>query len=162
MWESRLSRQRTSTACTVEDAIPQLVADRDLPQTLFPTRCTILRTTDARVRPGWACGREDRSPIPSAPMTWYRSAHRFAVGQDTSYVWAARANRPPHNKARQAQSGPRSQSSVSVGHEDLPVWERFLDNSAPRQDVFPIKNTQIVSSHHLDQRPLSAQLTNKS
>ena len=44
----------------------------------------IRRTTGAGVRVGEWCGRDDASIMPAGPSSRYRSAHRFAVGHDTS------------------------------------------------------------------------------
>src|ERR1700753_3984896 len=58
--------------------------------------------------------------MPSGPSCRYRSAHRFAVGQDTSYLSAAPGDGP------------------ALGWDTKTSWvaERFLDSSTPRPEVF--------------------------
>jgi hypothetical protein len=41
-----------------------------------------------------------------------------------------------NNTASQQKTTARVQHSVSVGHEDLRVEERFLDSSTPHSEVF--------------------------
>ena len=84
-----MSRQRTSTACTVEAARPSRSAIATGPSRFFQRRCTILRTTGLGVRRGQECGRELRSAIAAGPPVRYRSAHFFAVGQATLNTAAA-------------------------------------------------------------------------
>ena len=89
--ESRLTRHRTNTACTVEAGI----ASRP-PICTGPSRCrhrnpTIARTTEAGVRVGLWCGRELRSVIPARPSRRYRSAHFLAVRGATMNIFAAAA-----------------------------------------------------------------------
>ncbi len=57
--------------------------------------CTILRTSGCDVLFGCRAGREDRSCIPDSPSWRYRSAHRFAVGQETWNRSAARTTDQP-------------------------------------------------------------------
>ena len=91
MWESRLIRQRTSTACTVEAGIPSRPAIWTGPSRCRHRSRTIRRTSSGGVLVGLVCGRELRSAIPAGPSARYRSAHFFAVRGATMNILAAAA-----------------------------------------------------------------------
>lgn len=67
IWDRRLIRHRTKTACTVEDGSPSRSPISTGPSRCFHRKCTILRTTGGGVRFGRRCGRDDRSTIPAGP-----------------------------------------------------------------------------------------------
>jgi hypothetical protein len=74
----RLSRQRTSTACTVEGARPTRVGDLHRTQAVLPAQVHDLRTTGAGVRLGEWCGRAGLAEPPVAINP------SLAVGHETS------------------------------------------------------------------------------
>ena len=108
-----------------------------------PSRCfhrslTMARTTGRGVRFGDRCGREDRSLIPPSPSWRYRSAHRFAVGHDTSYRSAALATGQPWSTIRRANRSRARGVKAALAWDTKTSWvrERFLDSSTPRPEVF--------------------------
>jgi hypothetical protein len=107
------------------------------PRRFFHRRCTTFRTRFGGVLFGLGCGREDWSAIPATPIAAYRSAHRFAVGQDTLH-WRQRerpANRVD-DKTRDAQTVTGRQSSISVGDEGPPgSTSECFSSSTPRPEV---------------------------
>jgi hypothetical protein len=72
-------------------------------------RCSVRRG----VRAGLWCGRLERSLIPAAPARRYRSAHRFAVVDETWNRSAARRNGHSSSTTQRASSNqPRGVSSA--------------------------------------------------
>ena len=77
-WESRLSRHRVSTRCTVEGATPTCAASWTGPRRLRSRNDTIRFVTAGGVLAGIVCGRLERSCIDSPAA--YRPAQRLTVG----------------------------------------------------------------------------------
>ena len=106
--------------------MPRRRADLDRAEPLLPPQVHDLAHQRLRgpVRRAGAAATTDRPSRPR-PIAAYRSAHRFAVGQDTWKNAAACATGHPSSTIRRAMRSAldRSQSSISVGHEDLLVVE---------------------------------------
>ena len=125
--DSRFSRHRVSTRCTVEGATPTCAASWTGPRRLRSRNDTIRFVIAGHVLAGIACGRLERSVIGSPAA--YRPAQRFTVGHEhwnraaTSAIgtpWSTTSSSDP-------KPGTRSQGSVSVGHEGLLFGEVNLE-----------------------------------
>ena len=166
MWVSRLSRHRTSTACTVEDAISSRSPISTGPSRCFHRRCTILRTTGAGVRfGGGGAARNGRS---SRPHLRPGSGQPILGGLPRHVVPLRGTGRGPpliDDQPGQLEPGTWRQSSIgmgSVGHEGLLGVKRFLDSSTPHREAFTHPEPQIVSSQDLDQRAWASHLGERS
>ena len=85
--------------------------------------------------------RVEHLPVTLRPPVRGRPAHPVVVGR--------LRHRPAaiHHKPAELETSFRSQSSVSVGHEDLLVVWRFLDSSTPRQGGLHLQRS-ISACHH--------------
>src|SRR5690606_8457379 len=82
-------------------------------------------------------GRLERSTIPASPSARYRSTQRRAVVTETPNRSAARRSGVLNDASGQTQTTGRGQRGVSVGHEDLRVFQAwFLDSTTPHSEVF--------------------------
>ena len=156
--DSRFSRHRISTRCTVEGATPISAASWTGPRRLRSRNDTIRFVTAGHVLAGIVCGRLDRSVIDSPggvpvgpPLD--RRPGALEPGGDLSDRHAL-----VDDQLGDPEPGARSQGSVSVGHEGLLFGEVNLEQFHSTAGGPPMSPRHNDESHSLNQPVRSVQL----
>ena len=160
-WCRRFSRHRTRTACTVDAGMPSFAPIATGPSRCFHRRCTTLRTSCCGVRFATRCGREDRSVMPAWPIAAYRSAQRFAVGQEQLNCSAARDTGHPWSMTRRATRNRWRGVKAALAWDMRTSWspqrlskQLHCATGGPHPSV----NDSSESSHSPNQRPWAVHL----
>ena len=162
MWVSRLSRHRTSTACTVEAGIPSRSRDlRPGPAAASSAGARSCGPPAPGSGSGCRCGA--RGPVDHAGRAHLRGSGRPTASRSARTRRSARRpGRPASRWSTISRASRRRARGVraALAWDTKTSWvvERFLDSSTPHREVFTHHDHQIVSSHDLDQRAWSVHL----